>query len=243
MAALGVASVALAGSPARAEAITVTLKTSQFRSMSIPPLSRSRPVRQRQVRDGYVRLLRRAETVCRVAAREGRSRRQPAVTGSQTQVKRFNNDRSRLNVLLRRLRLPAAPKIRDFSQLGKAVDRQATAPPPRIEDRVRHTDRGQTGLQVRLTSSPPAALPHRGRARRTFVASLVVALGGTGLLAPAAQADPGCQNGGALIMWARGRARRSEHRSSHRSTRTLATRSAAPRIRTSNLATRTATFS
>ena len=32
----------------------------------------------------------------------------------------------------------------------------------------------------------------------------MAALGGTGLLAPAVQADPGCQNGGALIMWARG---------------------------------------
>lgn len=119
VAALGATAVALAGSPARAEAITVTLKTSQFRSMSVPLLPRSRPVRQRQVRDGYVRLLRRAETVCRVAAREGRSRRQPAVTGSKSQVKRFNSARGRLNVLLRRLRLPAAPRIRDFSQLGK----------------------------------------------------------------------------------------------------------------------------
>lgn len=40
--------------------------------------------------------------------------------------------------------------------------------------------------------------------RRLLVGALLCAVAGTGLLAPVAHADPGCQNGGALVMWARG---------------------------------------
>ena len=118
LAAIGIVAAALLVLPANAGAITVTLDTSQLRSMSVPLVAQSRPVRQAQLRAGYIKLLRRAEAVCRVAKREGRSRRQPAVTASRRHITRFNGARNRLNGLLRRLRLPAAPRIRDFSQLG-----------------------------------------------------------------------------------------------------------------------------
>jgi hypothetical protein len=103
--------------PTSAGAITVTLHTSQSRNMSVPLFARDQPARQRRIKRGYVRLLHRAEAVCRSARREGRKRHMPAVTANKALVTRFNRSRNGVNQLLRRLRLPPAPRIRDFSQL------------------------------------------------------------------------------------------------------------------------------
>lgn len=109
--------LALTSDRAEADAVTVTLDMSQSRHMNVPLLARDRPARQRQVRARYVRLLRRAQAVCRAADKDGRRIRSPAVSARPTLLARFDRERGRLDRLLRRSKLPSAPGIRDFSQL------------------------------------------------------------------------------------------------------------------------------
>lgn len=105
--------------PAPAGAVTVTLHTSTKRSIDVPMLRRDAPRQQAQVERGYRRLVRRAEAVCQRATRKGDARRQPAVTVSKAELASFNRSRAGLNRLMRRLKLRSAPRIQDFSQVGR----------------------------------------------------------------------------------------------------------------------------
>lgn len=112
-----VASAAL--SPTSASAISVMPATSKLRNVAVPLISADQPVPQRRIRDGYKRLLRITETICRAGRNEAKAGGLRRVDASRRQVSHFIRARTRLNRVLHAAGERSSPRLSDWSQVRR----------------------------------------------------------------------------------------------------------------------------
>jgi len=105
--------------PTPAIAISVVPATSKLRNVAVPLIAANQPVRQRRIRDGYKRLLRIAESICRAGRNEAKGGGLRRVDASRRQVNRFIRARTRLNRVLYVAGERSSPRLSDWSQVRR----------------------------------------------------------------------------------------------------------------------------